>query len=284
MKTNLKYSLCIVMMMSLFVFAAKAQSKMSCCAMPSSVEFAMLSKDASFVASHADPLPFRFIPAKGKMVTIKTRDGKESSAFEVRADKATNNYLLVIHEWWGLNDYIKQEAEKLQGELGNVNVIALDLYDGRVAMTADSAAKIMGEAKEERIRAIIGGAIDYAGKDAKIQTIGWCFGGGWSLQASLIAGKQGTGCVMYYGMPEKDAAKLKTLNAPVLGLFASKDEWITPAVVSQFEKDMKTAGKEITVKSFAADHGFANPSNPHYDKAAGDEAHGLAVGFLKKHL
>ena len=284
MKTIIKNSWGIVLMISFFAFTAKAQNKMSCCAMPSSAQFAMLSKDVSFVASHTAPLPFRFIPSKGKMITLKARDGKAASAFEVRADKPTDNYLLVIHEWWGLNDYIKQEAEKLQGELGNVNVLALDLYDGRVATNPDSAAKIMGGAKEERIRAIIGGAIDYAGKAAKIQTIGWCFGGGWSLQASLMAGRQGIGCVMYYGMPEKDMAKLKTLNAPVLGLFASKDEWITPTMVNQFEKDMKAAGKEITVKSFDADHAFANPSNPHYVKAAGDEAHEMAVAFLKKHL
>ncbi|MEO5571229.1 MAG: dienelactone hydrolase family protein, partial [Bacteroidia bacterium] len=206
------------------------------------------------------------------------------AAFEVKADKPTNNYLFVIHEWWGLNDYIKQEAEKLQNILMNVNVIAIDLYEGKVATTPEDAQKYMGETKEERIRSIIGGVIDYAGKDAKIQTIGWCFGGGWSLQASLMADKQAAGCVMYYGMPEKDQAKLKAFDAPVLGIFASKDKWITPEVVSGFVKDMKQLNKFLAVKTYEADHAFANPSNPNYDKESAEAAHILAVEFLKKHL
>ena len=80
--------------------------------------------------------------------------------------------------------------------------------------------------KEDRAKAIIKGAIAYAGPNAHIATIGWCFGGGWSLQASLLAGKQDVACVMYYGMPEQDVNKLKTLHADVLGNFANKDNWI----------------------------------------------------------
>jgi carboxymethylenebutenolidase len=190
----------------------------------------------------------------------------------------------MIHEWWGLNGYIKQEAEKLQKELGNVNVYALDLYDGKVADNAQDAGRYMGEVKEDRARAIIQGAIDRAGKKAKIYTIGWCFGGGWSLQASLMAGKQGRGCVMYYGMPESDLAKLKKLNADVLGIFAEKDAWITPAVVATFEKNMKDAGKKITVKSYDADHAFANPSNPKYSKEFAEDAHQRALAFFREHL
>ena len=92
-------------------------------------------------------------------------------------------------------------------------------------------------------------------------------------------GKQAVGCVMYYGMPEKDVAKLKTLNCDVLGLFAAKEQWISPAVVAQFEKDMATAGKSIKVKSYDADHAFANPSNPIYNKVASEDAYGLAINY-----
>ena len=132
----------------------------------------------------------------------------------------------------------------------------------KVAATADMAGKYMGEVKEERAKAIIAGAEVYAGNNAKFATIGWCFGGGWSLQAALLGGKQAVACVMYYGMPEKDPAKLSALNADVLGLFATKDAWITPQVVKDFEVNMNKAGKKITVKNFDADHAFANPSNP----------------------
>lgn len=283
MKTYLKHVNIIISFIILFVYASHAQ-KMSCCSKPSTAGFAMLGNDEAFKASHLSPLPFHYDSPKGQLISIKTGDGKDATAFEVKPDKPTNNYLFVIHEWWGLNDYIKQEAEKLQNELVNVHVIALDLYDGKVATNPDEASKYMSEAKEDRIQSIINGAIAYAGKNASIQTIGWCFGGGWSLQTSIMAAKQGVGCVIYYGMPEKEVAKLKTLNAPVLGLFASKDAWITPEVVNGFEKNMKANNKEITIKSFDADHAFANPSNPKYDKVAAGEAHSLAVAFLKKHL
>ncbi len=261
-----------------------AQQQHSCCSKPSTTAFAMLGADPSFKASHEAPLPFHFIPSSGKMITVTSPDGKNASGFEIKATVPSKNFLFVFQEWWGLNDYIRQEAQNLAEELGNATVIAIDLYDGRVATNADDAGKFMQETKEERIRTIIQAFIAYAGKDARIQTIGWCFGGGWSLQASLMAGSNAGGCVMYYGMPEKDREKLKKLNAPVLAIFASRDNWITPEIAAAFEKDMKETGKSVTVKSFDADHAFANPSNPKFNKEAMEQAHGMAVGFLREHL
>ena len=184
----------------------------------------------------------------------------------------------------GLNDYIKKESERLYNDLGNVNVIALDLYDGKVATTREDAGKFMQAVKEDRAQAIIKGAIEYAGPKARIATIGWCFGGGWSLQASIMAGKQDVACVMYYGMPEKSVDRLKTLNADVLGNFANKDQWINPKVVAQFETDMKEAGKKLYVHEFDADHAFANPSNPHYNKDATADAYSKAIPFIKERM
>jgi carboxymethylenebutenolidase len=218
------------------------------------------------------------------MISIPVPGGKPARAFEVKAAEPTHNYLLVIHEWWGLNDYIQQAAERYARELGNVHVIAIDLYDGKVTADPAEAAKIMGGVKEDRIRAILRAALGYAGPTARIQTLGWCFGGGWSLQAAIMAGSRGTGCVMYYGMPETDATKLKELKAPVLGLFASKDDWITPEIVSDFVRTMKKNGKDIRVNSYTAAHAFANPSNPKYNKEAADAANQLALKFLREHL
>src|SRR5262249_55464346 len=200
---------------SIITMNSFAQSSHSCCVKPSTAVFAMLGKDESFKASHLAPLPFHYVSPAGKMVTFEAGDGKMASAFEVKSKASTNNYLLVIHEWWGLNDYIKQVAETLQNQLGNVNVLALDLFDGKVATNSDEASKYMSEAKEERIRAIIRGAITYAGKDAKIQTIGWCFGGGWSLQAAIMTRRQGAGCVMYYGIAGGDAEKISSINITI---------------------------------------------------------------------
>jgi len=128
------------------------------------------------------------------------------------------------------------------------------------------------------------GALAYVGKEAKIYTIGWCFGGGWSFQASLLAGKQAAGCVMYYGQPEKDQTKLKALNTDVLFIAATQNQWINKEVVSTFEKDMKSAGKKLTVKNYEADHAFANPSNPKFSKVLAAEAYSQTLAFFRAHL
>ncbi|POY35070.1 dienelactone hydrolase [Solitalea longa] len=263
------------------------QSKMSCCQVSSASsteEFAQFSTDREFVQSHLDPIPFEYKSEIGRDVMIPAADGKEAHIYEFKAAKPTNNYIFVIHEWYGLNNYIKQESEKLYHALGNVNVIALDLYDKQVATNRDEASKYMQSVTEERAHSIINAAIKYAGTKAKIVTIGWCFGGGWSMQTSLLAGPQAAGCIMYYGMPEKDEAKLKTLKADVLGIFAEKDKWITPQVVKEFEENMQKAGKKLTVKSYNADHAFANPSNPLYDKESTADAYEISLAFLKARL
>lgn len=264
--------------------AAFSQNKMACCKQSATEQFAMLASNKKFVMSHPNPLKYHFQSSIGKAITYKCADGKDANAFFFPAKKPTNNYLLVVHEWWGLNDWIKKESEKLYTDLGNVNVIDIDLYDGKVADNRDDAGKYMQSVKQDRAEAIIKGAIAYAGPKARIATIGWCFGGGWSLQSTLIAGTQAVGCVMYYGMPEQDVTKLKTLNCAVLGNFAAKDQWINPKVVSQFEDNMKAAGKKVTVHEFDADHGFANPSNPIYNSQATEEAYKYTIAFLKPKL
>jgi carboxymethylenebutenolidase len=277
-----------IFLLTLLVFCgvfAFSQSKMACCAKPSATrQFAMLASDKKFVMSHKNPLKFHFQSSIGKPITYKTADGKEAGAYELKAKNPTNNYILVVHEFWGLNDFVKKESEKIYNDLGNVNIIDLDLYDGKIATTREDAGKYMQAVKEDRANAIINGAIAYVGPKGRIATIGWCFGGGWSLQATLLAGKQAAGCVMYYGMPEQDIIRLKTLHADVLGNFANKDQWINPKVVAKFEADMKTADKKLYVHQYEADHGFANPSNPIYDSQATKDAYAYTIAFLKPRM
>lgn len=253
--------------------------------MNSTQQFSMLAMNEEFVASHAAPEPFTYSDGKGEMVSYKCSDGANASGYLLHSAKPSSKYLFVIHEWWGLNDYIKREADRYSAELGpEINVIALDLYDGKVAETPIVAQELMSSVKDDRARAIINGAISFAGTKARIYTIGWCFGGGWSLQAALLAENQAAGCVMYYGMPEKDLTKLKNLNADVLGIFAAKDQWINGEVVKQFQTDMVKAGKTLKVKTYDADHAFANPSNPKFNKVATEDARKNALAFLKAHL
>jgi carboxymethylenebutenolidase len=267
-----------------FAFSQQ-RTTVACCGNPSATQrFAMLASSSKFRASHKNPIKFHFQSAIGKTITYNTPDGKQASAYILKAKRPTNNYLLVIHEWYGLNDFVKREAEKLYNDAGNVNVVALDLYDGKVADNREDAGKFMQAVVEARAKAIINGAIAYTGKKARITTLGWCFGGGWSLQASLLAGKQAAGCVMYYGMPEQDVARLKTLHTDVLGIFANKDQWINPKVAAKFAADMKAAGKKLYLHQYDADHGFANPSNPVYDSNATKDAYANTIAFLKARL
>lgn len=267
----------------LFIQFNYAQQQMSCCTIDATETFARNASDKNFTKSHDAPLPFTYISEKGKDIRFKTTDGKDAHGWEVKADKKTPYYLFVIHEWWGMNDYIKQEAEKLANDLG-LNVIALDLYDEKIATTSDEASKIMQSTTRERSVAIINGAYAYAGKDAKVFTIGWCFGGGWSLQSSLLGGKQAVGCIMYYGQPEKDLEKLKTLVPDVLGIFGNKDQWPSPAVVDEFAAQMAKANKKLILKRYDATHAFANPSNPNFDKTATEDAYKHVLAFVKERM
>ena len=237
-----------------------------------------------FARLHEAPAYFKLINETGKMIIYPSADGMDAHAYFIKSKKKTNKWLIVIQEWWGLNDYIKREAETYSAELGDINVIALDMYDGKVAKTPDSAMVYMRSAKSERLESIVKGAITYAGDKAKIYTIGWCFGGGWSLQSTLLAGSQAAGCVMYYGRPETDINKLKTINCDVIGFFGNQDKGIPPPTVVAFEKNMKEAGKQLIINRYNANHGFANPSNPAYDKEATEDAHIKAVTFIKARM
>jgi len=238
----------------------------------------------AFAMLHENPLPFTLPNYKGSNVYFDVADGQQGMAYEIKAKKKTNNYLLVIHEWYGLNDYIKQEAEQLHVDLSEMNVLALDLYDGKVADNRDSAMKYIQAVNTVRLENIIKGAIAYAGKDARIFTVGWCFGGMWSLQASILAGKHGAGGVMYYGRPETDTEKLKQINGDVIGFFGNLDRSPTPELVNEFEEKMATAGKKLITNKYEAGHGFANPSNPSFNKAARDDAHAKTIAFLKARM
>ncbi len=259
-----------------------AQTK-SCCS-PATESFAALNTDINFVNKHDDPVPFNYVSDAGEMISFKTPDGKDANAFFIKAKEKTNNYLFVFHEWWGLNDYIKQVSEKLYNDLGNINVIALDLYDEKIATTKDEAGAMMQSLSPERAKTIIESAIKYAGNDADIATIGWCMGGGWSLQAALIAESHASACVMYYGMPETDVERLKNLNADVLFMHAMQDKWINADVVGAFEKNMQAADKKLIVHHYDADHAFANPSNPKFNKEFTEDAYEKSIAFLRQRL
>ncbi len=255
-----------------------------CHAMKGQNEMSALAASKDFQNLHLAPKHISYVSAAGDMIKFKTPDGKEANGFLLKSKNKSDKWLMVYQEWWGLNDNIKQQSEKFYNDLKDVNVLAVDMYDGQVATEPAKAGELMKNADQSRLESIMKGALTYAGSNAKIASVGWCFGGMLSLKSAMLEGKQAVGCVMYYGRPEQDVAKLSGLQTDVLGIFGTRDKGITPEMVSKFEENMKTANGKLTVKNYDAEHGFANPSNPIYNKEAADDAYKLAIGYLKGKL
>ncbi|MFT7420740.1 MAG: carboxymethylenebutenolidase [Psychromonas sp.] len=246
--------------------------------LPSSM--AEFMSDPEFIKIHPSPLAFDF-NGIGQDIKLNAADGKDIGAYFVKSKIESNQWLFVFQEWWGLNDNIRNESDKYFSDLGDrINILALDMYDGKITANPSEAGKLMQETDKERLETIMKGGLSYAGKDAKIASVGWCFGGGLSLKSALLNGQQNVGSVMYYGMPVDDVAQLKTLNSDVLGLFAT-EKWISQEVIENFATNMEKAGKKLTYKIFDAVHGFANPSNPKHDPEAAKTAYRMSLDYLK---
>jgi len=142
----------------------------------------------------------------------------------------------------------------------------------------------MGGLNPGRAGSILTGLIEKIGKNKSIATLGWCMGGSWSFAATLAAGSQSAGCVMYYGFPEKDVKKIKTLKSDVLYIYGSKDTYIKPEDVSTFGKVVEASGHKFSLHTYDAVHAFANPSNPHFDAKSADEAQLFTLKFLRERL
>ena len=254
-----------------------------CLNMETQQAYKLEASTPAFAAMHPSPIVVNPENLLGKMMSFDAADGKQANAYFIAAKKKSNKYLIVIQEWWGLNDNVKMESDKYYTDLGDVNLIAVDMYDGKVAATPDSAMKLMRGADMGRMTAIIQGAIKYAGSKASIYSVGWCFGGMWSLQTAILAGPQAKGSVMYYGRPETNMDKLKSIQCDIIGFFGNLDQSPSPAMVNDFEKNMKEAGKNLSVNRYEAGHGFANPSNPSYNAAAKEDAYTKAIAFFKAH-
>ncbi|HUQ51252.1 MAG TPA: dienelactone hydrolase family protein [Gammaproteobacteria bacterium] len=196
--------------------------------------------------------------------------------------------IIVIHEWWGLNDNIKAMTRRLAGE-GYV-ALAVDLYGGATASTPDAAQALMAAllAEPEAATRNLSQAYDYLEKYAlapRIASIGWCLGGGWSLQTALLYPETLDAMVMYYGQVTTDRQRLATLNVPVLGFFGGEDQSIPVREVLQFRTTLNELGKNAEVLVVPrADHAFANPSGGNYNAQAADEAWDTTLKFLERHL
>jgi carboxymethylenebutenolidase len=196
--------------------------------------------------------------------------------------------LIVIHEWWGLNDNIRAMTRRLAGE--GYTALAVDLYGGKTADDPTAARQMMVAVGDAPAPAAsnLRQAFEYLKKEQnapKVASIGWCFGGGWSLETALLLPDELDAAVIYYGRVVTDRARLDTLNMPILGIFGGKDHGIPITDVKIFEGTLKALGKDATIIVYPdADHAFANPSGRNWNPQAAADAWRDTVEFLAKHL
>ena len=222
-------------------------------------------------------------------VTFKSGDETASGFLVTPAGSGPSPAVIVIQEWWGLNDWVKDQARALAKE--GYTALAVDLYRGKVTDNPDTAHQLMMGLPRDRALRDLKAAFGYlqARKDVKkdrIGAIGWCMGGMYTLalateEPALAA------AVAYYGAPPTDAAALARIKAPVLGNYGAEDQGPSPAQVKAFEEAMKKAGKPIDVKIYeGAGHAFANVNNPWkgYRAEAAKDAWARSTAFLAKNL
>ena len=195
--------------------------------------------------------------------------------------------LIVIHEWWGLNDNVRAMARRLAG--AGYLALAVDLYEGEVARDRDQASRLARGSGErtEQILDNLGQAIEHlrsAGAE-RIGVIGWCFGGGWSLRTALAFPDKVDATVIYYGRLTTDKAELEALSSPVLGIFGALDKGIPVETVREFEAALKALDKEAAIHIYEdADHAFANPSGTRYNEVAAEDAWVKTLAFFDDNL
>lgn len=228
------------------------------------------------------------LAAVSKTVTYKSGDETVSGVLYTPQGKGPFPALIVIHEWWGLNDWVKGQASKLADQ--GYEALAIDLYRGKVATTPDEAHQIMRGVPEDRAKRDLHAAFEYLAsqsnvKKDRIGAIGWCMGGGYALDVALQEPTLAAD-VINYGHLATDPEALKKINAPILGLFGAQDKGITPDDVHTFQKALDKLGKKIDVKIYDdAGHAFENPDNKQgYREANAADAWSRTVDFLSATL
>lgn len=226
----------------------------------------------------ATTAPAPAVPAKhaGTSVEFTSPVPGASGYLALPSSKGKHPAILVIQEWWGLNDWIKEDADRFANQ-GYV-ALAVDLYRGHVATDQETAHELMRGMPEDRAVGDLKAAFDYlASRDdvdpSRIGAIGWCMGGGYSL-ALAIAEPRLKGAVINYGRLVTDPATIAKIQPPLLGNFGSADKGIPADDVKKFAETLKAAGKQADFKVYeGAGHAFMNPNNTGgYDAAAADDA------------
>lgn len=192
--------------------------------------------------------------------------------------------VVMIHEWWGLNDHIRAQAKELAGE--GYRVLAVDLF-GSVATTSDAARAQVGSLDQAKALENLKAAEKYLRErgSQKIASLGWCFGGGQSLQLATAAGETLDATIVYYGNLPTDERKLRNIRWPVLGIFGETDQSISTTSVAKFGETLTRLGIPNSIHVYpGVGHAFANPSNAGFAPAETADAWAQTLAFLEKNL
>lgn len=227
---------------------------------------------------------------EAQSVTYATVDGKPVTGYLARPTNATEPLpgLIVIHEWWGLNDNIEMMTRRLAGE--GYTALAVDLF-GQVADNPEQA-RAQVQAASQNPQLLLDNLqqayqyLETTAGSTKIGSIGWCFGGSWSLNTALLLPDQLDATVIYYGgQLETNPERLATLKMPILGVFGALDDNPPVEKVRTFEAALKSLSKPVEVHVYeGADHAFANPSGTRYNAEAAEDAWTKTIAFLNQHL
>jgi carboxymethylenebutenolidase len=225
-----------------------------------------------------------------KTETVNFKSGSETTSGYLVLPEGSGKHpaVIVIHEWWGLNDWVKEQAQKYAAQ-GYV-ALAVDLYRGKSAATADDAHILMRGLPDDRGLRDLEAAFEYLAarpdvNASKIGSIGWCMGGGWSIKLAVDQPKLAAAVVNYGSMPTEPTTIAK-IKAPVLGNFGADDQGIPPTAVKAFESALKANGKVADFKIYdGAGHAFENPNNkPGYRPEAAADASQRITAFFAKYL
>ena len=196
--------------------------------------------------------------------------------------------IIMIHEWWGLNDNVRAMAERLAGE-GYI-VLAVDLFGAEIASSPESARQLMlrvvenPESASANIEQAYAFVNDVAGAP-RVASLGWCFGGGWSLNTAMLFPEDLDAAVIFYGQVTDDEEKLRPINAPILGFFGDADRGISVESVRGFEQSLKRLRMSHEIHVYpGAGHAFANPTGNNYKPEFAEDAWQKTLSFLQQNL
>ena len=220
------------------------------------------------------------------VMTLQTPSGRAVTAHLSMPDAVPAPAVVLIHGGYGLTDYYRK-LSIAYAEQGFV-ALAVDLFDGVTATSLGEAQRLtsIAQSNPDRTTETLVTWIDWLKKDPrttkKVAAIGWSFGAYWALIASSVASLDAT--ILYYGGTDFSGIDLKDLKAPVLGHFAERDSAPYPVTVKGFAARMEKAGKTLDLRWYPADHSFANPTLPGYDKAAAEASWQATLTFLRANL